>query len=260
MIDMNKPFFLPLLTFAFLGCQTGLILLLFTITSTAQTSAATSKPDLFDEKFTLIPGSYIHAGDSILRLNESKPIRINKVSNDTIFIGFINNTPLPIDHAVFTLVKPTEKMYLLTSDGMDKIKFSDWDISPLIIPIKIRPRTTNSPLQFISDVSIGPYFGHQRGSQSYSALNGFSELTTTYAIFASPTLVRLDPTTVSKDTTSSGSVLGFTVGAGILFNIANYQLGLVAGLDWISGAASETWIYQGKPWYSFSFAYNLSNQ
>lgn len=226
----------------------------------AQNTTTSTKPDLLDERYLLSKGSYLHKGDSTLRLNQSKSIMIYKVAGDTIYIGLIEKPSAQITNSLFSLVPQQEKMYMLTSEGMDKVRFTDWDVSPLVIPIKIRPKTADNPLQFISDVSIGPYFGYQRGSQRYSSNNEVTEHSTTFALFATPSLVRLDPSTVPSSSSNTGSVLGFSVGGGILFNIDQYQLGLVAGLDWISGTASTSWIYQGKPWYSFSFAFNLSNQ
>ena len=79
-------------------------------------------------------------------------------------------------------------------------------------------------------------------------------------MFLTPSLIRINPTTGNDDPNNAENILGLSTGTGLLFDVNNYQLGIVYGMDWVSGTSSTTWAYQGKPWYSFSLAYNLTNK
>ncbi|MBK9256733.1 MAG: hypothetical protein IPM42_14700 [Saprospiraceae bacterium] len=204
----------------------------------------------------------VHNDTATFRMLQDQPVRIAKVNGDTIFIELsrFGEVDIPENELLKRVEKKNEWMYFLISEGTDKLKFTDFDLSPLVIPLKIRPAVNNNPLQFLGDVSIGPYFGYQRGSKSYNLSSEVTQTSITFCTFGSPTLVNINPSNQSDNSTNSNSVLGISAGVGILLDINNFQFGLVGGWDWISGTASETWTYQGKPWASFSFAYNLSNQ
>lgn len=222
-----------------------------------------SKSQFFDAKYKMVKHSIVHEADSVFTLHKDLPVRILSVNGDSIFIEFKQDPDInfsEINSFQKTLLQPKEKMYFLMSEGVDKMKFTDFDISPLVIPLKIRPATSLNPLQFSGDVSIGPYFGYQRGSKTFDTQSVATQTTITFCLFGSPSLVNLNPSNQSDGTNNSNNLLGFSAGGGILFDVNNYQFGLVTGLDWISGTASQTWNYQGKTWYSFSFAYNLTNQ
>lgn len=212
----------------------------------------------FDEKFKLEKHSILHEDTSTIMLMKDQSIKIKETKGDTVFIELKSKTEKSSENeTLFKTVTPNkQKQFFLLSECQDKISFSDFDISPLVIPLKIRPAIINNPLQFNGDVAIGPYFGYQRGAKSYNQLE-MTQTTLTFCLFTSPTMINLNPLNTTS-TATTDSVLGVSTGAGILFDLNDFQFGLVSGLDFISGSASKKWSYQGKPWYSFSFAYNLS--
>ncbi len=225
-------------------------------------SGAVSKSQFFDEKYKIIKNSLVHNDSTLFRMIKESQVRILKSEDDSIFIQLrqYGEVDVPDNSLLNRVEKTNEVFYILISEGTDKLKFTDFDISPLVIPLKIRPVLDNNPLQFLGDVAIGPYFGFQQGSKFFKLNAQPTQTTTTFCAFGSPTMINLNPANQNDSSSGTSSVLGLSAGIGILFDVNNLQFGLVGGWDWISGTASQTWIYQGKPWASFSFAYNLSNQ
>lgn len=228
---------------------------------TGQTGTSGS-PQFFDAKYNIRKNSFVHSDDGLYIIQKNSPIRIVKMNGDSIFFAFreIKTKPSSSQEIVEKVENPNKTYYFLISDGEDKLRFTDFDISPLVIPIKIRSARLDNPVQFTGDVSVGPYFGYQTGSKFFDGINQPTQTAWTICVFASPSMINLNPGNQKNNNDAANSVLGITAGSGILFDIKNLQFGLTAGWDWISGTASETWLYQGKGWTSFSFAYNLSNQ
>lgn len=225
-------------------------------------SDETSKSQFFDAKYAIIKNSMVHDDTATFKILKNHPVRISKVNADTIFVELKQFGEVDVaDNELLKRVKKENNvMYILISEGTDKLKFTDFDLSPLVIPLKIRPALDNNPLQFLGDVAIGPYFGYQKGSKSFNITSQPTQTSTTFCAFGTPTLINLNPSNQSDNAANSNTVLGISTGGGILFDINDLQFGLVGGWDWISGTVSQSWVYQGKPWLSFSFAYNLSNQ
>lgn len=225
-------------------------------------SGSSSSPRFFDAKYKILKNSIMHGTGGSYTIRKSSPARIVRLNGDSIFFELKPTKPvLSGDTVLLKQMQEDNKIYyFLISEGEDKLRFSDFDFSPLVIPMKIRPALDNQPVQFTGDVSAGPYFGYQMGSKSYDGPGEVTQTALTLCAFGSPTMVNLHPANQSDNADGSGSVLGISAGTGILFDIDNLQFGLTCGWDWISGTASETWIYQGRVWTSFSFAYNLSNQ
>jgi len=225
-------------------------------------SSAKVLPNIFNESLSLEKGSVLFNSHSSYRLNRKEKISFYSQKGDTMFVKFESDIDKNTENdSTYSLIpKKEEKFYVLTTAGSGtKIKFRDWDIQPFTVPIKIRPSLENYPFQFVGDVSVGPYLGYQMGSRTYSYMN-YSDLSLTFASFATPTLINLNPSNSDKVDDSNQAVLGLTSGLGILFDINDYQFGLVSGFDWVSGDASKSWIYQGKQWISISFGFELDKK
>ena len=80
----------------------------------------------------------------------------------------------------------------------------------------------------------------------------------TISAFAAPTMVKINPDVAQTE--MSNLVLGFSLGLGYIVSLNDFQIGLVSGLDYISGDASKTWIYQGKPWFSFTVGFDFNDE
>lgn len=150
----------------------------------------------------------------------------------------------------------TTSLYVGTGAHLH-IKYRDWDTSPLVIPIKIRPSTAGAPLEFVGEFTLGSYIGYQLGSRSLLDDNK-SNYSQTFSLFAAPTMIRINPEVA--DTDKSNLILGFSTGLGYIVNLNAFQIGLVGGVDYISGDASKTWIYQGKSWFSFTIGFDFNDE
>lgn len=225
-------------------------------------SDTNTNSQFFDQKFKITHHSLLHHDTAVFRVTQDAPIRITKTTQDTIFVQLMpsKEVDIPENQLLNRIEKTIPNYYFLISEGTDKLRFTDFDASPLVIPLKIRPALDSNPLQFLGDVSIGPYLGYQRGTKSFNASSSGTQTSLTFCVFGSPTMINLNPSNQMNSSDNSSSVIGISAGAGILLDVNNLQFGIVGGWDWISGTSSETWVYQGKPWYSFSCAFNLSNQ
>lgn len=236
------------------------ILILYCVLLNAQSTPSVSS-QFFDMKLTLLKGSILYTDSTAYIVNENKSTSINRISGDTIFLDmeFNEKRNPPGNQLGLTPISISKSPYILTTGGhSNKFAFHDWDIRPLTIPIKIRPKLDDNPVQFSTDVSIGPYLGYQFGTKTYDN-NTSKEIALTLAVFATPTAVGLNNSTVDSLQKSS-TLFGISAGFGLLLDLNGLvQFGIVVGRDWIGGEASKSWIYQNKNWISFSLGYQLSN-
>lgn len=116
------------------------------------------------------------------------------------------------------------------------------DIGALTLPFKLR----FSPSQISSNASIGPYIG-------YKTALGYDWHVSFIGTFGLAGISLNDVN--SKDVEN---VLGFTYGAGCIFNYkSKFQLGFVAGADFIGGDKGKNWSYENKPWLSLAAGFTF---
>ena len=242
------------------------------LSAQTQESAGDFPSQAFGLKYSFDSGAVVYDQDnkahklvSTLRFNivdqigDTTFIMIKPVTKETGSLttqaGIINTTNTNNNELYYFLTGP--KQFI-------RYRYSDWDVSPLTIPIKIRPKIEGtslnpdgSPIQFIGDVAIGPYIGFEWGNKTY-ANQAYQNISQTIALFAAPTYVRLDPTNSSND--DSNTIFGFSFGAAYLFNLSNFQIGLTGGVDLVGGDAATTWDYQKKPWISFAIGFDINTE
>lgn len=223
---------------------------------------STKNAQFFDPKYKITKNSIVQNDTGYVKFLSAYPVHILEKNGDTVFLELKNfGEEIVNENTLLAKVeKKNERVYFLVSESDNALLYTDFDFSPLVIPLKIRPAIGDNPLQFLGDVAIGPYFGYQFGKRSFDFSATPSQTTLTACAFGSPTMINLNSSNQTNSPTNGNSVLGLSTGLGLLFDINSLQFGLTTGWDWISGEVSETWIYQGKVWTSFSFAYNLSNQ
>lgn len=226
----------------------GLILFL-TLMSTVKSIGQSDNTQFFEERFNLIKGVHYIIDDTLVNFKDETPFELIKSIGDTLLIRFYQGD------STDGVIRPDSKLFF--GDGYDaRIKFTDWDIRPLTIPIKLRPKILTNPLQFQADVAIGPYFGYQFGSMRY-AEQGVRTTSGTVALFCTPSLIDLDET--NNDSSATDNVLGITMGGGFLLNVNDNQFGIVGGWDYIGGNPSLTWLYQGRFWTSVSMGFKIND-
>lgn len=211
----------------------------------------------FSPKYFLIPGEVYYSDNQIVQATKNTPINILKQVGDSLFIR--TSPKLDSTTSMAYLNSNTiNKDYILLDDGYTThLKFRDWDTHPLAIPIKIRPSLDDNPVQFAGEISVGSYIGYQTGKTSITDTERYI-YAQTISLFAAPSMIKIDPTVA--DTDNSNLTLGFSLGLAYIVNLNDFQIGLVGGVDYISGDASKTWIYQGQPWFSFTIGFDFNDE
>ncbi|MCB0647292.1 MAG: hypothetical protein KDC49_11550 [Saprospiraceae bacterium] len=232
-------------SFSLLKCLIFLLVLIAYDKSDGQASNA----QFFEERYSLIKGIHYIIDDSLINFKNDTPFELIQTIGDTLLIRFYQSDSSD------GVIKPDCKLFF--GDGYDaRIKFTDWDIRPLTIPIKLRPKILTNPLQFQADVAIGPYFGYQFGSMRY-AEQGVKTTSGTAALFCTPSLIDLDEN--NNDSNATDNVLGITLGGGFLLNVNENQFGIVCGWDYVGGNPSLSWLYQGRFWTSISMGFKIND-
>lgn len=221
----------------------------FALVVSGESLAQSDNTQFFEERFSFIKGVHYIIDDTLTNFKNETPFELIKTIGDTLLIRFYQGDSADGD------IRPDSKLFF--GDGYDaRIKFTDWDIRPLTIPIKLRPKILTNPLQFQADVAIGPYFGYQFGSMRY-AEQGVKTTSGTAALFCTPSLIDLDEN--SNDSNATDNVLGITLGGGFLLNVNENQFGIVCGWDYVGGNPSLTWLYQGRFWTSVSMGFKIND-
>lgn len=216
----------------------------------------------FAPKFYLLAGEELYI--DTLRVVTKEKLRVNLVQQDgdTIHIRVNPHQDFTDINPDLSLVSASNSVkddpYLFIGNGAyAHLKYKDWDTNPLLIPIKIRPSTDDNPLQFVGEVSLGTYIGYETGKLSINEAKTYN-YSQTIGLFAAPGMIKIDPSVA--DTDMSNLTLGFSLGISYIINFNTFQMGLVGGVDYISGDVSKTWIYQGKPWFSFTIGFDFNDE
>ncbi len=243
-----------LILLAFLG---------FTIGMYGQLSFLSTNNKAFAPKYFLMKGESVYINDQKFRLPAPLSFTVEETKGDSIFISLPEkDTSLKKKTEFSEMLRESkgnslDEFILLNEKKSISLKFKDWDTNVLTIPIKIRPKIDQAPLQFIGDVSLGSYLGYQTGRVNITD-DGQKSYSQTFAIFAAPGAVQIDPSVAQTD--QSNISLGFSFGVGYLVNLNNFQIAFVTGFDYISGDVSSSWIYQGKQWYSFTIGFDFNDE
>ncbi len=119
----------------------------------------------------------------------------------------------------------------------------------LALPLKLRFKTDDAPYSFNTSASIGPYVGYQLSSGTH--------FTHTVFVFGGLTIIPISDINAKEVENASGG----SIGGGIVTNIAglldNLQIGAVVGADFLGGNRGRAWVYEGKPWLSFSIGFQF---
>jgi hypothetical protein len=118
----------------------------------------------------------------------------------------------------------------------------------LAIPFKVRFGADRN-LRIDTNVNIGGYVGwkfrmtHVRPYYiSAVAAGGLA-------------LLPLNESSPDNASTMENTVVGLTGSIGVVFQLADFQLGLLVGIDHAAGDAGAGWAYNDKQWISVSLGY-----
>ncbi len=197
-----------------------------------------------------------------INLAPSTYYRIIDEGVDSILISMVRNNYLKIEkstifyHDSATKENVWENIYSipLNPKPTQKALVAEIGFGTLFLPIKYRfPIKQNGqliPRNFSTDVSVGPFMGFR------FHVGEFADQFMTVGIFAGPSLVRIENKSDSINNQAS-NLLGFSAGTGFVYSLKNAQVGIIVGGDWLSGADSKLWPYDGKVWMSFAIGYKF---
>jgi len=110
------------------------------------------------------------------------------------------------------------------------------DTGILVIPFKVRSGS------LYGDSTLGPYVAASGSTISLLATFGLTQISTK-----------------SQDQTDIKEETGLTFAVGTIWRVKkDWDIGLVVGIDHLSGAAGQEFRFQNKPWWSFSIGYNFT--
>lgn len=181
-----------------------MILLLFTATVVyTQVNSVRLNKSAFAPKFMLPKGETLYINGNPVLVSEQLNMLVVEQVGDSLNVIIENEN----ENSIAELDGSNHTTSLYVGDGAHlHIKYRDWDTSPLIIPIKIRPVTDDTPLEFAGEFTIGSYLGYQLGARSI--LNNVNyNYSQTFSVFAAPTMIKINPEVA--DTDNSNVVLGF---------------------------------------------------
>ncbi|MES2478883.1 MAG: hypothetical protein V4561_07340 [Bacteroidota bacterium] len=158
------------------------------------------------------------------------------------------------------------KFYWIRKDELDNYMTNDFvkksyripNLSPtyganISLPFKLRPKTGGQNIKITPDLTLGGYLGARwRLSHKDPFYLSFPVVS-----LGLSTLTINDNNNSSTTNKGDGTVLGITGSWGAVFQLKDFQFGLIMGWDRAAGELGKDWIYNDKPWYSFSIGFSF---
>jgi hypothetical protein len=165
-----------------------------------------------------------------LQINdESGVTKIATLKNNTNFVNSADNDKF------FWIRKDELDNYMTDGFITKSYKTPNTNIAygaNISLPFKLRTETNGQNIKITPDLTLGGYLGMKwRISQTNN-----------------------NPTSPNK---GDGTVLGITGSTGLVFQLSDFQFGLMLGWDRAAGEIGKDWIYNNKTWYSFSIGYSF---
>lgn len=156
--------------------------------------------------------------------------------------------------------KDYDRDFWMNIEDMKKVRIeygkfkNDVIFGMLTAPFKWRLSSTSGHSDLIDgSLNVNSFIGYKLsfGTQTPSYLGIF--------IFGGTTTIAYNSsnTTSITDPSKSENGVGLNYGVGIVFRIKGVSPGILLGFDRGFGEFSRTYIYQGKPWLSFSLNYDF---
>jgi hypothetical protein len=145
-----------------------------------------------------------------------------------------------------------EKQYSTLTFGWNGVTFG----TSLKLPFKLRPRLTLSDgthrnRAISSDISLGAHVGLRTRISHVSPY--YAGLVFTVGLALLP--ISADETKNGDATTGTTTVPGLTAAGGVIIELGNFQLGVLAGKDYASGPQGASWLYNNQWWYSVAVGF-----
>lgn len=180
------------------------------------------------------------------------PVHIDIVGKDSIGnTRYINGKKLAIKKTDFDALNKTDHY----SISWKKKRNYDFSFGILTVPFKLRPKIDSTSMNITTDITLGPYFGITK------RLSSSKRFYLTVPATLGLSFINIDNNNTSNVTFDEniGIVPGITWSTGLIFQLEDFNIGVVLGQDFASGIG-ENWKYNGKLWYSFAIGYNFLKQ
>lgn len=180
------------------------------------------------------------------------PVHIDIVSKDNSGnTSYINGKKLAIKKTEFDAINKTDHY----STSWKKRRNYDLSFGVLTVPFKLRPKVDSTNFNLTTDITLGPYFGITKRLSSSKRF--YMTIPATLGL----SFINIDNNNTSNVNFDSdiGVVPGISWSTGLIFQLEDFNIGVVLGQDFASGVG-EKWRYNGELWYSFAIGYNFLNQ
>jgi hypothetical protein len=144
------------------------------------------------------------------------------------------------------------------ADGFIEKRYQTWSPRPtfgasLAVPFKLRFKTRGQNIKLNTDVTLGGYVGAKMRLDSSRPY--YVSLIATLGLAFLPLNDNNNPPTDSMASKGDSTVVGVTGSVGLVMELSDFQLGILVGIDRAAGETGKDWIYNNKPWVSFSIGY-----
>jgi hypothetical protein len=120
----------------------------------------------------------------------------------------------------------------------------------LALPFKLRRATAGFNTELTEGIAIDGVLGVRwRISDTHDYHVDFP------VVNAGLTTLEIEQGRAPSAMTGNKRILGLTASAGVVLELSNFQIELMAGVDRAPGDEGRGWVYNDKVWYSFGFGY-----
>lgn len=178
---------------------------------------------------------------------DSIPVHVDIVERTNGSTTYRNGIRLAIKKTDFDLLKKTNYY------SRKGVKFSS---GILTVPFKFRPEKDSTEFILSTDATIGAY-----GGVTFR-LSKTQRFYVTLPVTLGLSFININDNNTSNTEPQgnpSGIVPGITWSAGVIFQLSDFNIGIVVGQDFASGVGNK-WMYNGEPWFSFAIGYNFLKQ
>ncbi len=189
---------------------------------------------------------------AIAPLAGTSPIHFDIVSKDENGKNhYINGKKLAMKKSDFEALNKTDHY----STSWNKRRNYDLTFGVLTVPFKLRPKIDSTNFNLTTDITLGPYFGITK------RLSSSRRFYMTVPFTLGLSFINVNDSNTSNTTFDNdiGVVPGITWSSGLVFQLDDFNIGIVFGKDHASFIGEE-WRYNGEYWYSFAIGYNFLAQ
>jgi hypothetical protein len=150
-----------------------------------------------------------------------------------------------------------------------KIHYSAIQAGILTIPFKYQfggksyytktNRLDTVPNDVSTNINVGLCVGWRYGATKfyYDQNKTHNNISQMLGVFFAPTLIALNSSNTFDSTSKSSNQLGFSIGAGYLFELKTINFGFFGGID-LPTHSARNWFYSKRIWFGFGLGVNLA--